>query len=45
MYGIEVSIHASVKDATAGPIMATPTAMVSIHASVKDATTYSYLYF
>ena len=35
----EVSIHASVKDATVSGLSITPSDIVSIHASVKDATT------
>ena len=41
---IEVSIHASVKDATKANALAVRAIMVSIHASVKDATQDAALY-
>ena len=38
----KVSIHASVKDATASSFYNIDSGLVSIHASVKDATTVSF---
>ena len=38
---ITVSIHASVKDATATGVKIRGYVVVSIHASVKDATTFT----
>ena len=39
--GINVSIHASVKDATIRKVLSRINSNVSIHASVKDATSFS----
>ena len=39
----DVSIHASVKDATCEVLYHSAVSMVSIHASVKDATKTKYL--
>ena len=42
---VRVSIHASVKDATASQFYSIDSGLVSIHASVKDATLRNFIMF